>query len=271
MLDAQDRLWNRRGEVRVSRTQEKEKNVSARSRLELVAAWSGIAFLVTYAVFFIGVADWFPPQAPSWTTDQVAALYGDHTFRIRLGQIGCMAASFLLFPLWVTISSHLARIENARGGRLPLLAMVQLGNAILLQVFFVVASVIWLVASFRPDLDPETLRMLHDAGWLVFVLVAPGYLLQMLCIAVASFIDKSDHPVIPRWAGYFHLWVGVSGCGGTLAVFFKDGPFAWNGLVGIYIPIALFAIWLVLITKLLHDAAVRDAALERVARETVDA
>lgn len=245
--------------------------MSARSRIELAAAWSGVAFLAAYLVFFVGVAQFVPPQAPSWSADRVAELYGDHTFRIRVGQLGAMASSFLLFPLWAAISSQLARIESPTGGRLPLLAIIQFGSAVLLQVFFVVASILWLVASFRPDLDPDTIRMLHDAGWLVFVMVAPGYLLQMFCIAVASFIDTSEHPVIPRWAGYFHLWVGISGCGGSLAVFFKDGAFAWNGIVGFYIPIAVFAVWLVLITKLLHDAAVRDAALERLARETVDA
>lgn len=232
-----------------------------RSRIELACAWSGVAFLAAYLVFFLGVAQWIPPQPPSWSAERVAELYADNTFGIRLGQLGAMAASFLLFPLWVLVSLHIGRIELARG-RLPLLALIQLGNAILLQVFFVLCSMIWIVASFRPSLDADTIRMLHDAGWLIFVMVAPGYLVQMLCIGVAAFLDQGPDPVFPRWAGYLHLWVGLSGMGGSLAVFFKQGPFAWNGAVGFYLPVAVFAIWLVVITRLLHRAATRGGTTD---------
>jgi hypothetical protein len=221
------------------------------SRVELACAWAGVAFLVTYLVFFLGVARWIPPQPPSWSPDRVAELYKDNTTEIRVGQLGAMFASFLLLPLWALISTHIARIELARG-RMPVLALIQFGCAVLLQVFFVLCNMLWLVAAFRPDLSPETLRVLHDAGWLIFVMVAPGYLFQMICISLAAFMDHDRDPVIPRWAGYFHLWVGLSGLGGCLAVFFKDGAFAWNGVVGFYLPVAVFAAWLVVITRLLH-------------------
>ena len=230
---------------------------SGKSRIELACAWAGVAFLATYLVFFLGVAQWIPPQPPSWSADQVANLYRDHTTGIRVGQVGAMFASFLLFPLWALISAHIARIELARG-RLPVLALIQFGCAVLLQVFFVLCSMLWLIAAFRPEISPENLRVLHDAGWLIFVMVAPGYLFQMICIGVAAFMDTDPDPVIPRWAGYLHLWVGLSGLGGSLAVFFKDGPFAWNGAVGFYLPVAVFAVWLVVITRLLHRRALRD-------------
>jgi hypothetical protein len=227
---------------------------NGKSRVELACAWAGVAFLATYLLFFLGVAHWIPPQSPSWSADRVAELYRDNTTGIRVGQLGAMFASFLLFPLWALISTHIARIELARG-RLPVLALIQFGCAALLQVFFVLCGLLWLVATFRPELSPETLRVLHDAGWLIFVMVAPGYLFQMICIGLAAFMDRDPDPVIPRWAGYFHLWVGMSGLGGSLAVFFKDGPFAWNGAIGFYLPVAIFAVWLVIITRLLHRKA----------------
>jgi hypothetical protein len=90
-------------------------------------------------------------------------------------------------------------------------------------------------------------------------MVFPGYTLQMVCIAVAGFMDKSERPTWPRWVSYFHLWVGLSGAGGGLAVFFKSGPFAWNGVVGIYIPLVLFATWLIISTTVLHQAVKRQA------------
>src|SRR5262249_59457655 len=97
-------------------------------------------------------------------------------------------------------------------------------------------------------------------GWLMFVMVFPAYTLQMICIAIAGFIDKSPHPTWPRWAAYLNLWVAFSGMGGGLAVFFKTGPFAWNGLIGFYLPISVFAIWLGITTVLLIRAIQRQAA-----------
>jgi len=44
----------------------------------------------------------------------------------------------------------------------------------------------------------------------------------------------------------------LSGAGGGLAVFFKHGPFAWNGLVGFYIPIVAFSIWIGVMTYYMH-------------------
>jgi len=86
-------------------------------------------------------------------------------------------------------------------------------------------------------------------------MVFPGYVFQMLCIGIAAFMDKDPNPVLPRWAGYLHLWVGISGMGGGIAVFFKHGPFAWNGVVGFYLPLTVFAVWLVVITGLLHKGS----------------
>lgn len=35
-------------------------------------------------------------------------------------------------------------------------------------------------------------------------------------------------------------------------MFFKDGPFAWNGLIGFYIPLSAFAVWLCIMTYVMH-------------------
>jgi hypothetical protein len=89
------------------------------------------------------------------------------------------------------------------------------------------------------------MQQMNDLAWLIFVMVFPTYVLQMVCIAVAAFMD-TEQRVFPRWYGYFCLWIGVSGSGGAIAVYFKDGPFAWNGVVGFWIPIVMFAVWLCL-------------------------
>lgn len=231
--------------------------MNTQRRIELLCAWSGVAFLATYLLFFAGVARWIPPMSPTHDATYVAQYFSEHATRIRVGQLGAMVCSFLLFPLWALISGYIARVERSLG-RFPVMAFLQFGCAVLLQVFFVLCSMIWLIATFRPGLDAHLVQLLNDAGWLIFVMVFPGYVFQMLCIAIAAFIDPDPEPVLPRWAAYLHLWVGLSGMGGGLAVFFKHGPFAWNGAVGFWLPVAVFALWLVSITTLLHRAVRAD-------------
>ena len=229
-----------------------------RTRIQLLCVWAGPLFVVLFAISFWGIAGFIPPPAPTWSADKVSAFYEANRTEIRIGQLLGLISITLLFPWFAVITAQIARIE----GRQPVLALMQFGAAVLLLVFFMLCCMLWIAASFRPELEPSTVRALHDLSWLVFVMVFPGYTLQMTCIALAAFMDDSPRPIWPRWAGYFNLWVGLSGMGGGLAVFFKEGPFAWNGLIGFYVPIACFAIWIGVMTYLMHTGIKRQAAEE---------
>ncbi|RHW28166.1 hypothetical protein D0Z08_04030 [Nocardioides immobilis] len=229
--------------------------------IEKAAVWCGPLFLVLYLAAFVGVAEFVPPPAPSLSADEVSALFEADRMRIRAGMVLSLVFSTFLFPFFAVISVHIARIE---GGR-PILALVQFGGATLLVVYFQLCSMLWIVATFRADLGAESVRMLSDFGWLAFVMVFPAYVFQLGCVAAAALIDRSPDPVWPRWAGYLNLWIAVSGAGGGLAVFFKAGPFAWNGIVGFYLPVVAFVIWLGVMTHLmLRHAARRTSAVQLV-------
>jgi hypothetical protein len=231
--------------------------LTTRTRLQLLCVWAGPLFFVLYLIGFVGFAGFIPPPKPSLSAVDVGALYDAHRMSIRIGMLIALIASTLLFPFFTVIALQMARIER----RQPVLAMMQFGGAVLLIVFFGMCSMLWIAASFRPELDIATVRALHDLSWLIFVMVFPAYSLQMACIAVAGFIDPSPRPIFPRWASYFNIWVAFAGMGGGLAVFFKTGPFAWNGLIGFYVPISVFAVWLGIMTYLLHTG------IKRLARE----
>jgi hypothetical protein len=65
---------------------------------------------------------------------------------------------------------------------------------------------------------------------------------------------------IPRWVGYFSIWFAVSMFPASLVVFFYHGPFAWNGVFGIYLPLCMFAIWYQVTTWYLHRSITLRAA-----------
>jgi len=45
-------------------------------------------------------------------------------------------------------------------------------------------------------------------------------------------------------------------------LFFKHGPFAWNGVVGLYIPLAAFVIWMISMTITIHQNLSRQIAVD---------
>jgi hypothetical protein len=190
----------------------------------------------------------------------MAAFYAHNLTGIRAGMLLGLYAGGLMFVWAAPVSIQMARIEK---GPLFIISIMQYVSASVLGTFFILCSVIWSLAAFRTDVDPGMTRMLNDAGWLLFVLGIPEYLVQLITIAVVGLMDKRQHPFLPRWACFATLWVAFIGDGGGLACFFKSGPFAWTGIIGFYLPIALFVVWaMFLLLPFLVMAIKRQAAEE---------
>jgi hypothetical protein len=229
------------------------------TRAQLWCAWAIVPFILIYLIGFIGLAGFVPPTAPSMTSGQLVEFYNANRTGIRGGQLICLVVSPLFLCWAAAISAQMARVEK---GTLPMLALLQFGAALILTVFFMLCSLIWSVAAYREDMSPELLRLVHDTGWLFFVMAYPEYLVQLGCIAVIGFMDNSAQPLLPRWLCYFTIWTETVGIGGGFSTFVKSGPFAWNGLFGFWIPVAFFLIWL-LVTLPYFLAAIRRQMLER--------
>jgi hypothetical protein len=48
-----------------------------------------------------------------------------------------------------------------------------------------------------------------------------------------------------------------------LIIFFKTGPFAWTGIVGFWIPAAVFGTWYLVMTKLVLQSVRQEAKEDR--------
>ena len=228
-----------------------------RHRIWMACIWSWPVCAVLFGISFVVVAGFLPPVLESASAADVAAFYDANRTTIRAGLIGALFASALLLPFFAVVSAEMRKIE----GRNPLLAPIQYGGAVILTTFFQIICLLWLLASFRPGISPEIIRAANDYGWLVWTMLIPTYSLQFVCMALAGFIDHRPHPIWPRWAAYLNIWVAVIGAGGVLAVYLKIGPFSWNGIIGIWLPLALFVIGMTVNMWLLHRRAHYDATL----------
>ena len=161
-------------------------------------------------------------------------------------------AAALFAPWMVAITMQMKRIE---GERAPL-SYLQLALGAIFVLEFIFPLMIWQAAAFRPTDDPVVTQRLNDLGWLMFVGVVSTGVLEAVTIGIAILLDRRDDPVFPRWVGYLNLWCALTFVGGGLCVFFKSGPFAWNGLIAWWLLVTGFAIWMIGMTVCLLRFAI---------------
>jgi len=207
---------------------------------QLACAWSGLVMVVVWVVSFIVLAGFIPPPSPQNGEDQILRMFTDHAVVIRLGLIFTMFASALLVPWSAVIAVQMSRIEGKR----PVLAITQVAQASLLSLEFIIPLMVWQTAAYRPS--PERIHlvyMLNDMGWLMFVGVISSAVMQCLTLGIAILIDKREQPIFPRWIGYLALWTAMLLAPAGVVPLFKDGPLAWNGIFGFWVPLSIFCVW----------------------------
>lgn len=218
--------------------------------------------MVTMLIGFALISHLFPPHSPSWNEEQVAAFYRENTFQIRAGLLVFLWATALYLPFAGVLVAQLARVEGKYRVWSYVVLMASAGNVLTLTF----PMAFWATAAFRPERSAELIQLLDDLAWVPFVGMTSPFLMIPIAIAVIGFSDKSAHPIFPRWACYYNLLVDFLLLPGGLIIFFHTGPFAWNGIIGIWLPLVDWGIWFCVTTYLLIKAITRQAREEASAR-----
>jgi hypothetical protein len=126
-------------------------------------------------------------------------------------------------------------------------------------LFVAIAPVMaMIVASFRPERNPEITQALNDLAWIPFIMVFTTLMAQMVIVAAAVFLDEAEE-VFPRWVGYVSAWAAVLLIPAVLIPFFKEGPFAWHGIFQFWLAATLFFGWFAVMSVALIRAISREA------------
>jgi len=214
------------------------------ARVLRILIWSGPAMVLLFLVSFLAFAGFIPPSSPSDTATETVRLYADSDTAIKLGMVMAMIGSALLTPWGVAISGALKRIDGARP-----LADTQMLSSALGALTFIIPITLWIGAAYRPeDRSADVTQMLHDVGWLQFVCVVWVVFLQMIAIGWAVLMDDKEDPTMPRWVGYLNLWAAAGVLPAGFVPFFWEGPFAWNGAIGFFLPLVTFCVWMLVTT-----------------------
>jgi len=225
------------------------------TRNQLLCAWSALIFTLMFMVGFQLVAQFVPPLSPEVSAADITAMYQARTWQIRLGLFMMLTSCGFACAFIALISTQMKRME----GSPHILSYVQLGAGTAGVPFLIMPILIWTVAAFRPERDPELMLLLNDLGWITFLMPFTTFVIQNFAIGFAILGDKGVTPVLPRWLGFFTLWVAVLFIPGGLLTFFKTGPFAWNGVFVFWIPLVIFFLWYILMFIHLRKAILAQA------------
>lgn len=210
---------------------------------QLLCAHSGIAFAVLLSIGIFGIAGWMPLVDPAADAATISQMFQDNQTRIRIGATLMAVGSVFWWSFAAAIKMQMQRVE----GPMHPLATVQMAASTGGLIALIIPAYLWLALAYRPaQVSPETLQLVNDFAWLTFIGMFPPGLLQNVALGICILSDKSEEPVYPRWLAYVCFWAATGFLPTALLPFFHDGPFAWNGIIGFWIPALAFFGWIVI-------------------------
>src|SRR5271156_2293166 len=237
------------------------------AKLRLFGAWCGPGYLLLLFIGWGAFAGFLPPIGPSRNANEIAQIFQGNTNGIRIGMVLLMWSAGVFIFFAAAIGQFLSKIEGGAGVLTYGVVIGGCGNMVL--TFY--PAIWWLVAAYRPERAADLTYIFNDMAWLQFIGGVSIFAALPVAIAVAAFIDKTPDPVFPRWAGYFNLMVVMLILPDQLLFFFHSGPWSWNGLFGLWIPVTLFGGWFLVTFYLMRAAVLRAVRNPSPAVENLDA
>lgn len=226
-------------------------DVELSRRIQRFCAWCGPAFVVLLFGGWGLLGGFIPLIPPSDGAGEVAAAYAQNANLHRVGNLLGLIGIFLTVPFFFAISMQIRRTER----RVPSLAILQFASGIIVTVVLIIPELLFIGGLFRTDRPAELTRLVNDLSYVMLILPWPPIIGQLGALTVAIFSDTRDDrratPVFPRWFGFFNAWVAILLLPASMIIFFKTGPFAWTGVIGFWIPAAVFGVWYLVTTALL--------------------
>lgn len=204
-----------------------------------------ISFIGFYLFGFVALAKFLPPPSPSLSGMEILSLFDANAIGIRLGMLICT----IVAPLYLLWSAIIFYEMKDREIGYPILGCFQLFNGALLALYLMLSPMIWATLAYRIDVSPNTFRLINDFSWIAWIISWPVLFFQEISIGLIGLMDKRTVPIFPRWVAFLSFWAALSMIPAGVIIFVKSGPFAWNGIFGLYLPLAIFVIWFCVLSK----------------------
>ncbi|GAY13976.1 hypothetical protein [Mycobacterium sp. shizuoka-1] len=227
--------------------------------------WMTWFFPAWYAVFGVIIClltRVTPPPRPDVTATDKVAFFAQHHLTIQIG-----FTVLLVLLGGAAMTNGLVAYQMKRMSVGSVFAYGYLGGmSVGALPGFLLVTVCFLTAAFRPDRDPELISLLYDLGMLSYNGSLGCFSAAYLVLAIAILYDRNH--IFPTWFAYVSIWQIVTEVIATQMFVFPSGPFAWNGSIAFWWAVVVFSVWLGALIMLLRNAAARSGADTAPAEET---
>ena len=230
---------------------QQDNNITAQRVSLWITPVVGLVFLVVFLTF----PGFTPPMSPNTPPDQLAAFFRDHAASIRFSMVVVDFFGVLLVPFFALIVVQMKRMATPS----HVFAYCYLSAFATGATLFAIPDLLWLVASFRPDRDPQLIQLLNDLAWMIFTAPVGMLVAQNVCLALAIYLDRQERPIFPRWVAHFNLVTAALIAPAAVAATVRTGPFAWNGVVSFWLKIGTYAVFVAVMFVVLRRAIDRQA------------
>lgn len=224
-----------------------------------ISLWMTPVVGAVLLIAFVSFPGFFPPMSPEMTADEVATFFDQHAAAVRLSMVLFNLCGLMLLPFFMTIVIQMKRMATPS----HVFAYSYFSAVATGATLFAIADLLWLLAAFRPERNPELILLLNDMAWIVFTAPVGMLVAQSICLALAIFLDARPVPVFPRWVGHLNLLTAAALAPAACAAVVRTGPLAWDGVVSYWLKISAFGVFLVVMFFVLRAAINQQARDER--------
>ena len=229
---------------------------------EVILLWTlPVVVLIWASVFFL-FPGFLPPMSPTMSADQVAAFYRDpeNLPRIRYSMIVFNWFCVGLIPILALIALQIRRMAH----RTPIFSYSIIACAACVPTTFLMASLFWLLAAFRPERDPQLILLFNDMAWVTSSSQVGFLIAQSVLLALAIFLDRQARPVFKPWVAHFNLLVAVVMVPACFVGLAMEGPIAWDGILTFWVRNAAVGLWIAVMGVVLGRTIHRQRSEEEV-------
>jgi hypothetical protein len=173
---------------------------------------------------------------------EVAAFYDGKRTEI---QVGC-ALIALSAPLWIWFLATVASLARSGGRGAELAGTVAFGCGLVFLALFLADVTTLAVGALRPEnmaADPELARALRDFE---FLAVGMAAFVGAGMLAAFGVLVLRENLIWPRWLGWLAAFAAAAYALRTGVLFTVEEPFSTSGVLGLWVPVAPFAAWIVI-------------------------
>lgn len=215
--------------------------------------WITVVFYALFGVIFVPLTRLMPPPGAGASTAHIIHFFHGNRVGIQIG-----FALLLVVIGFGSISNGLVAYQMTRMsvsrvfayGYIATLAVGALPGCLF-------AALTFLVAVFRTDTDPATLKLLYDMAFLTFVGSLGCFTTNYVLFAIAVLLDRNN--IFPKWLAYVAVWQVITELLAVPIFVFRRGPFSWNGVISFWEGTFLFGIFLACLIGLLKSAIDKQA------------